>query len=147
MWQKLSYICNNFFYYNNLSIIFLNYCTIETRITVERTRWGVNKIQETKPFYHLIVSINYGLSLLFFNSQRHNEMLWIFYKIEGRLLMLMHVWSEGSKPEGQVPRLIFGLKARQNPNGKTSLGISYWKPKWKIVVLAVALTMPRQPPP
>ena len=29
MWQKLSYICNNFFYYNNLSITFLNYCTIE----------------------------------------------------------------------------------------------------------------------
>ena len=29
MWQKLPYICNNFFYYNNLSITFLNYCTIE----------------------------------------------------------------------------------------------------------------------
>ena len=29
MWQKLSYIYNNFFYYNNLSIIFLNYHTIE----------------------------------------------------------------------------------------------------------------------
>ena len=29
MWQKLSYIYNNFFYYNNLSITFLNYCTIE----------------------------------------------------------------------------------------------------------------------
>ena len=28
-WQKLPYICNNFFYYNNLSITFLNYCTIE----------------------------------------------------------------------------------------------------------------------
>ena len=29
MWQKLPYIYNNFFYYNNLSITFLNYCTIE----------------------------------------------------------------------------------------------------------------------
>ena len=29
MWQKLSHICNNFFYYNNLSITFLNYYTIE----------------------------------------------------------------------------------------------------------------------
>ena len=29
MWQKLPYICNNFFYYNNLSITFLNYRTIE----------------------------------------------------------------------------------------------------------------------
>ena len=29
MWQKLPYICNIFFYYNNLSITFLNYCTIE----------------------------------------------------------------------------------------------------------------------
>ena len=28
-WQKLSYICNNFFYYNNLSITFLNYRTIK----------------------------------------------------------------------------------------------------------------------
>ena len=29
MWQKLPYIYNNFFWYNNLSITFLNYCTIE----------------------------------------------------------------------------------------------------------------------
>ena len=29
MWQKLSYICNNFFHYSNLSITFLNYCNIE----------------------------------------------------------------------------------------------------------------------
>ena len=29
MWQKLPYICNKFFYYNNLSITFLNYRTIE----------------------------------------------------------------------------------------------------------------------
>ena len=29
MWQKLLYICNNFFYYSNLRITFLNYCTIE----------------------------------------------------------------------------------------------------------------------
>ena len=29
MWQKLPYICNNFFYYNNLSIIFLNYRIIK----------------------------------------------------------------------------------------------------------------------
>ena len=29
MWQKLPYIYNNFFYYNNLSITFLNYRTIE----------------------------------------------------------------------------------------------------------------------
>ena len=28
-WQKLPYICNNFFYYNNLRIIFSNYRTIE----------------------------------------------------------------------------------------------------------------------
>ena len=28
-WQKLLYICNNFFYYNNLSITFLNYRNIE----------------------------------------------------------------------------------------------------------------------
>ena len=28
-WQKLPYICNNFLYYNNLSITFLNYRTIE----------------------------------------------------------------------------------------------------------------------
>ena len=28
-WQKLPYIYNNFFYYNNLRIIFLNYRTIE----------------------------------------------------------------------------------------------------------------------
>ena len=28
-WQKLPYICNNFFYYNNLRITFLNYRTIE----------------------------------------------------------------------------------------------------------------------
>ena len=29
MWQKLPYICNNFFHYSNLRITFLNYCTIE----------------------------------------------------------------------------------------------------------------------
>ena len=29
MWQKLPYICNNFFQYSNLSITFLNCCTIE----------------------------------------------------------------------------------------------------------------------
>ena len=29
MWQKLLYICNNFLYYNNLNITFLNYYTIE----------------------------------------------------------------------------------------------------------------------
>ena len=29
MWQKLPYICNNNFYYNNLSITFLNYRTIK----------------------------------------------------------------------------------------------------------------------
>ena len=29
MWQKLPYICNNFFHYSNLSITFLNCCTIE----------------------------------------------------------------------------------------------------------------------
>ena len=28
-WQKLPYIYNNFFYYNNLRIIFLNYRNIE----------------------------------------------------------------------------------------------------------------------
>ena len=34
MWQKLSYICNNFFYYNNLSITFLNYRTIKKSPTM-----------------------------------------------------------------------------------------------------------------
>ena len=29
MWQKLPYICNNFCQYSNLSITFLNCCTIE----------------------------------------------------------------------------------------------------------------------
>ena len=29
MWQKLSYICNNFFHYSNWRITFLNYYTIE----------------------------------------------------------------------------------------------------------------------
>ena len=36
MWQKLPYICNNFFYYNNLSITFLNYCTIEKSPTLSK---------------------------------------------------------------------------------------------------------------
>ena len=38
MWQKLPYICNDFFYYNKLSITFLNYCTIEkspTNLTLD----------------------------------------------------------------------------------------------------------------
>ena len=46
MWQKLPYICNNFFYYNNLSITFLNYCTIE-----KSPRWP--RAHVTTPFFSI----------------------------------------------------------------------------------------------
>ena len=47
-WQKLPYICNIFFYCNNLKIIFLNYRTIEKSPTIDGSH-----IQPSWRSYHM----------------------------------------------------------------------------------------------
>ena len=61
MWQKLPYICNNFFHYSNLRITFLNYCTIEKSPT--------NEVHILKPMcvVHLLVYFIYFFNNCFFS--------------------------------------------------------------------------------